>query len=87
MSETNNARKKRRLIILKGIKQDLKHSMISKQLGVNQRVLKRDIKFMKFNDDLELKQAEKVQSQTREKKVLNLKIEKKYFKENKRFQG
>jgi hypothetical protein len=87
MSENNNAREKRRHIILKGISQDLKHSMISDQLGVNRRVLKSDIKFMRLNGDYGLKQAEKAQTQAREKKVLLLTMEKKHFKENKRFQG
>jgi hypothetical protein len=87
MSENNNAREKRRHIILKGISQDLKHSIISKQLGVNQRVLTRDIKVMQLNSDHGLKQAEKEKEQARKKKVLLLKKEKKHFKENKRFQG
>jgi len=44
-----------------------------------------DIKFMRRNGDLGLKQAEKAQVQVREKKVLLLTREKKHFKQNERF--
>lgn len=85
MLENTIARKKRRLIILRGISQDLKHSEISAQLGANRVVIMSDIKFMRRNDDLGLKQAEKAQVQVREKKVLLFTKEKKHFKQNERF--
>jgi hypothetical protein len=86
MLEINSARKKRRLIILKGINQDIKHSEISVQLGAKRWVIKNDIKFMRRNGDLGLQQAEKAQAQVREKKVSLLEKEKKHFKQNERFQ-
>jgi hypothetical protein len=85
MLENTIVRKKRRLIILRGISQDLKHSEISAQLGANRVVIMSDIKFMRRNDDLGLKQAEKAQVQVREKKVLLFTKEKKHFKQNERF--
>jgi hypothetical protein len=85
MLENTIARKRRRLIILRGISQDLKHSEISAQLGANRVVIMSDIKFMRRNDDLGLKQAEKAQVQVREKKVLLFTKEKKHFKQNERF--
>jgi len=62
MLENTIARKKRRLIILEGISQDLKHSEISAQLGANRWLIMSDIKFMQNNGDLGLEQAEKAQS-------------------------
>ena len=85
MSENTIARKKRRLIILEGISQDLKYSKISTQLGANRWVIMSDIKFMRRNGDLGLKQAEKAQAQVHEKKALLLAREKKHFKQNERF--
>ena len=85
MLENTLARKNRRLIILKGIRQDLKHSEISAQLGANRWEIMSEIKFMRRNGDLRLKQAEKAQAQVREKKVLLLTREKKHFKQNERF--
>jgi len=85
MLENTIARKKRRLIILKGISQDLKHSEISSQLGATRGVLMFDIKFMQRNGDLGLEQAEKAQALVREKKVLLLSKEKNHFKQNERF--
>ena len=87
MLEINSARKKRRLIILKGINQDIKHSEISVQLGAKRWVIKNDIKFMRRNGDLGLQQAEKAQAQVLEKKVSLLEKEKKHFKQNERFQS
>jgi hypothetical protein len=86
MLENTIARKKRRLIILKGISQDLKPSEISAQLGSNLGDITSDIKFMQRNGDLGLKQAEKAQVKVREKKVLLLSREKNHFKQNARFQ-
>jgi hypothetical protein len=85
MLENTIARKKRRLIILEGISQDLKHSEISAQLGANRWLIMSDIKFMQNNGDLGLEQAEKAQIQVREKKVLLLTKEKTHFKQNERF--
>ena len=70
LENTIARKKKRRLIILKGISQDLKHSEISAQLGINRWVIMSDIRFMRRNGDLGLMQAEKAQVQVREKKVL-----------------
>jgi hypothetical protein len=85
--ETTLERKKRRPIILKGISQDLNHSEISAQLGAHRGVLMRDIKLMRYNGDLGLRQAERAQVQAHEKKVLLLTMEKTHFKQNERFRG
>ena len=85
MLENTIARKKRRLIILKGISQDLKPSEISAQFGANRWVIMNDIQFMRRNGDLGLKQAEKAQVQVREKNVLLFTREKRHFKQNERF--
>jgi hypothetical protein len=81
------ARKRRRLIILRGISQDLKHSEISAQLGANRWVIMSDIKFMRRTGDLGLEKAEAAQVQAREKKVLLFTKEKSNFKQNERFLG
>ena len=85
MLKNTIARKKRRLIILKGISQDLKHSEISAKLGANRGVIMNDIMFMRRNGDLGLKQAEKSQVGVREEKVLLFTKEKEHFKQNERF--
>ena len=85
MLENTIERKKRRLIILKGISQDLKHSEISAQLGANRGVLLSDIKYMRRNSDLGLKKAEKAKIQAHEKKVLLITQETIPFKQNERF--
>ena len=85
MLENTVARKKRRLIILEGISQDLKNSEILAQLRANRWVLKSDIKFMRRNGDLGLERAEKAQAQVREEKVLLFTMEKGHFKQNERF--
>jgi len=87
MLENTIAREKRRLIILEGISQDLKPSEISAQFGANRWVIMGDIKFMRRNGDLGLKQAEEAQVQVREKKVLLFTREKRHFKQNERFLG
>lgn len=87
MLENTIAREKRRLIILKGLSQDLKHSDISAQLGANRWVIMGDIKFMRRTGDLGLKRAEKAQIQVRKKKVLLFTMEKRHFKQNERFLG
>ena len=87
MLENTIAREKRRLIILKGISQDLKNSEISAQLGANRWVVMGDIKFMRRNGDLGLKRAEKAQVQVRKKKVLLFTKGKTHFRQNERFLG
>ena len=87
MLENDVEREKRRLSILKGISQDLKPSEISAQIGAHQWVIKRDIKFMRYNDDLGLKQAEESQALVREQKISILTMEKTHFKQNERFRG
>jgi hypothetical protein len=87
MLENTIAREKRRLIILKGISQDLKNSEISAQLEANRWVVMGEIKFMRRNGDLGLKRAEKAQVQVRKKKVLLFTKGKTHFKQNERFLG
>jgi hypothetical protein len=87
MLENTIARKKRRHIILKGISQDLKHSVISAQLGTSRWVILGDIRAMRRNGDKGLKQAELVQVQVQEEKVLRLRKEKNHYKQNERFLG
>lgn len=58
-------RRKRRPIILEGIGQDLKHSEIATQLGVNRWVITNDLRLMRSSGDPELKQAQKAQEQIR----------------------
>jgi hypothetical protein len=87
MLENTIAREKRRLIILKGLSQDLKHSEISAQLGANRWVIMGDIKFMRRTGDLGLKRAEATQVQVRKKNVLLFTKEKRHFKQNERFLG
>ena len=85
MLENTAARKKRRLIILEGISQDLRRSEISAQLGATQGIIKSDIRFMRSNGDLGLIQAEKTQTQVRETKVLLIAKNKRHLKQNERF--
>jgi len=85
MSNFTRERKKRRLMILKGISQDLKHSEIAAQLGVNRWAIMNDLRFMRNNGDPELKQAQKVQEQIRAKKHSVFTREKKHVKHNERF--
>jgi len=87
MLENTSARKRRRLIILEGISQDLTNSEISAQLRANRWVLKSDIKFMRRNGDLGLERAEEAQERVREEKVLLFTMEKEHFKQNERFLG
>ena len=65
MSTPIRERQERRLIILEGTSQGLKHSEIATQLGVNRRVILNDLRFMRNNGDLELKKAQKTQEQIR----------------------
>jgi hypothetical protein len=87
MMENIIMQQKRRLDILEGISQDLKHSEISAQLGATQGIIKSDIKYMRRKGDLGLIQAEKDQVQVREKKALLLSKEKQHSKQNERFLG
>jgi len=61
-------RQERRLIILKGISQNLKHSEIADQLGVDRWVIGNDLKFMRYHKDFDLKEAQKSQEQIRANK-------------------
>lgn len=65
MSNFIRERQERRLTILEGISQGLKHSEIATQLGVNRWVIINDLKFMRNNGDLELKELQKAQEQIR----------------------
>ena len=65
MSTFIRERQERRLIILEGISQSLKHSEIATQLGVNRWVILNDLRFMRKNGDPELKEAQEVQEQIR----------------------
>ena len=47
----------RRLMILKGIGQDLTNLEIATEMGVNRWIVMKDLKVMKYNRDPELKQA------------------------------
>jgi len=85
MLENSIARNGRRLIILKGISQDLKYSEISAQLGAYRGVMMSDMRFMRRNGDLGLIQAEKDQVEVREEKALLFTKEMNHFKQNERF--
>ena len=61
-------RHKRRLVILKGISQDLKYSEIATQLGVNRWVILNDLKIMRNKGDPELQQAQKAKEKIRANK-------------------
>jgi len=87
MLENNNARNKRRLIILEGISQDLGHSEISALLGATRWVVRSDIKYIQRNDDPGLILEKEDRAQIREKKALLLTEETRYFKQNQRFQS
>ena len=76
---------KRRPIILRGISQDLQHSEIADQLGVNRWVIMNDLRFMRNNGDPELKQAQNAQEKIRVKKHSDFTREKKHAKHNERF--
>ena len=65
MSHFIRERQERRLTILEGISQGLKHSEIATQLGVNKWVISNDLKFMRNNGDPELKEAQEAQEQIR----------------------
>jgi hypothetical protein len=86
MLKNNIAQKKRRLVILEGLKLDLKLSEISDKLGVNRWLIQRDIRYMKKIGDPKFKQAKRVQVELREKKALILTREKEHFKQNERFE-
>ncbi len=85
MSNSIHERQERRPIILEGISQDLKQSEIAAQLGVNRWVIINDLRYMRYNGDPELKQAQKTQDQIRAKKQSILTSEKTHAKHNERF--
>ena len=68
MSNYIHDRDKRRLIILKGISQDLKYSEIATQLGVNRWFLLNELRLMRKKRDPELKWAEKEKEKIRANK-------------------
>jgi hypothetical protein len=57
MSNNNQEPEERRKVILDGINSDLNSQEIATQLGVNMRVVIRDLRAMKYNRDPALKQA------------------------------
>jgi hypothetical protein len=59
MSNNINEPEDRRLMILKGIGQDLKSSEIATQLGVNRWIVSKDLRTMRYNRDPELIKAYK----------------------------
>ena len=65
MSHFIRERQERRLIILEGMSQGLKHSEIATQLGVNRWDILNDLKLMRNNGDPELKEAQEAQEQIR----------------------
>ena len=65
MSHFIRERQERRLIILEGISQGLKHSEIATQLGVNRWDILNDLKLMRNNGDPELKESQEAQEQIR----------------------
>jgi hypothetical protein len=85
MSNFIRERQERRPIILRGISEDLKHSDIATQLGVNRWVVMNDLKIMRYNGDPELKQARSAQEQIREKNQSVLTGDKVHAKHNDRF--
>jgi transcriptional antiterminator len=85
MSKLTLERQNRRLIILKGLSQDLTYSEIASQLGVNRWVIMTDLKLMRKNGDPEYKTAKKVQEKIRAKKRETLDKDKIHIKYNERF--
>jgi len=63
MSNFIRERQERRPIILRGIRQNLKHSEIATQLGVNRWVVMYDLKIMRYNKDPELQQVQQTLEQ------------------------
>jgi hypothetical protein len=55
-------RQKRHPVILQGISEDLKHSKIASQLGVNRWVIVNDLTLMRREGDPELKEARRAQA-------------------------
>ena len=68
MSKYRSDRHDRRLVILKGISQDLKYSEIATQLGVNRWTILSDIKIMRKRRDPELQQAQQTKEKIRANK-------------------
>jgi hypothetical protein len=65
MSNIINERHKRRSSIIEGISQNLKHSEIAANLGVNRWVITNDLKRMRYKKDLELLKAQNIREQIR----------------------
>ena len=85
MSDFTHGRRKRRPTILKGISQDLKHSEIAAQLGVNRWVVMNDLRYMQYSGDSELKQAQEAQERIRAEKQSVIARDKIYVKHDERF--
>jgi hypothetical protein len=79
MSNLIRERQERRPIILEGISQDLKHSEIATQLGVNRWVVLNDLKIMNYNKDPELKKAQRTQELIRANKPSEASMRKERF--------
>jgi hypothetical protein len=70
MSDSKLERDKRHPIIIRGIRNGLRHSVIAKQLGVTKRKIRNDLHFMRYNKDPELEKALKAQAEIQGKKQL-----------------
>ncbi len=72
-------------MILRGISQDLKHSEIAAQLGVNRWVVMNDLRYMQYSGDSELKRAQEAQERIRVEKQSVIARDRIYVKHNERF--
>ncbi|MBN1682123.1 hypothetical protein JW865_01050 [Candidatus Bathyarchaeota archaeon] len=78
--DTDLKQKDYRLIIIKGIANNLSVYQISEQLGINQWEIKRELKYMKHNKDPLLKQAYQDKEKHIEKKLLSNILNDKFIK-------
>ncbi len=85
MSDSTHERRKRRPTILRGISQDLKHSEIAAQLGVNRWVVMNDLRYMQYSGDSELKRAQEAQERIRAEKQSVIARDRMYVKHGERF--
>ena len=85
MSNFTHGRRKRRPTILRGISQDLKHSEIAAELGVNRWVVMNDLRYMQYSGDSELKQAQEAQERIRAEKRSVIASDRVYVKHDERF--
>lgn len=83
MSNYIREREARRPIILKGISKGLELSDIANQLGANRRVIRNDIRVMRYKDDPELKNAQNAREKIQTKRTNNTKVH--ALEENDRF--